>query len=191
MAAAPRRATYEDLVSLPDHVVGEILDGELVVSPRPASPHAFASSVLGSDLIGGFQRPPADSGEAGGWWFLDEPELHLDDDVLVPDIAAWRHTRMPRVPHTAYFVLPPDWICEVVSPSTGGIDRGRKMAIYARAGVEHLWLLDPLARTVEVYRLEKGRWVVLRTVAGDTRARIEPFDALELTLSRWWIASHG
>jgi Uma2 family endonuclease len=189
MPAAPKRATYHDLVNLPDHVVGEILDGELFASPRPASPHAFAASVLGSDLIGGFQRPPGDPGGLGGWWILHEPELHFGDDVLVPDIAGWRHARMPRVPDTAYFTLPPDWVCEVISPSTGRIDRGRKMAIYARAGVAHLWIVDPLAQTVESYRLAGDHWLLLRTASGDGPARIEPFEALEVTLARWWIAS--
>lgn len=187
MSAVPRRAVYEDLVNLPENVVGEILDGELFVSPRPASPHAFAKSVIGSSLIGGFQRPPGDPSGRGGWWFLAEPELHFGDDVLVPDIAGWRRERMPQVPRTQGFTLAPDWVCEVISPSTGRIDRGRKMAIYAREGVEHLWLVDPLLETVECYRLEAGRWFVLRTVAGDAPARIEPFEALELALAQWWL----
>ena len=174
MPAAAKRATYEDLVNLPDHVVGEILDGELFASPRPASPHALAASVIGSDLLGGFHRPPGDPSGLGGWWVLDEPELHLGDDVAVPDIAAWRHARMARVPSTAFFTLPPDWVCEVISPSTGQIDRGRKMRIYARAGIEHLWIVDPLLQTVECYRLDGGRWVVLRTVVGEGPERIEP-----------------
>jgi Uma2 family endonuclease len=176
-------------VNLPDHVVGEIMDGELFSSPRPASPHAFAASVIGSDLLGGFQRPPGNPDGRGGWWFLDEPELHFGADVLVPDIAAWRHERMPRVPNTGFFTLAPDWVCEVISPSTGRIDRGRKMPIYARAGVEHLWIVDPLLQTAECYHLENGRWVLLRTAAGDGAARLEPFDTLELALSRWWITS--
>ena len=189
MPAAPKRATYEDLVNLPEHVVGEILDGELFASPRPAAPHAWAASVIGSDLLGGFHRPPGDPSGLGGWWFLDEPELHLDDDVVVPDIAAWRRERMPRVPNTAFFTLPPDWVCEVISPSTGRIDRVRKMRIYARVGIEHLWIVDPLIQTVECYRLDGRHWVMLRTVAGEGPERIEPFEGLEVTLSRWWIST--
>ena len=174
-------------MNLPENFVGEILDGELFASPRPASPHAFAASVIGSNLLGGFQRPPGDPSGLGGWWFLHEPELHFSDDVLVPEIAGWRHARMPRVPNTAAFTLAPDWVCEVISPSTGRIDRGRKMAIYAREGVESLWIVDPLLQTVESYRLEAKRWVVLQTVSGDEAVRIEPFEALELALSRWWL----
>ena len=186
MSVLKRRATYEDLMQVPDHLVAEIIDGELIASPRPASPHAWASTVLGEDLgplngrVGGAGRP-------GGWWILDEPELHFGDDVLVPDLAAWRHDRMPTVPRVAYFTLAPDWVCEVISPSTGRIDRSRKMRIYAREGVRHLWFVDPLARTLEVYRLEDGRWLVASTHGGDEVIRAEPFDAIEIGLERWWL----
>src|SRR3990172_867600 len=128
MSQPRRRATYDDLMQVPDHLVAEIIDGELVTSPRPASPHAFASSCIGQDL-GPFSRRPGAPGVPGGWWILDEPELHFAEDVLVPDLAAWRHERMPRVPNTAFFTLAPDWVCEVVSPRTGRLDRVRKMPI--------------------------------------------------------------
>lgn len=176
-------------MNLPSNVVGEILDGELFASPRPASPHAFAATVIGSDLVGGFQRPPGDPKGLGGWWLLDEPELHFGDDVVVPDVAGWRHARLPRVPDTAAFTLAPDWVCEVISPSTARIDRGQKMQIYARAGVEWMWIVDPLLQTVEPYRLESGRWVVLPVVSGEEVVRLEPFAALEVSMGRWWAAS--
>jgi hypothetical protein len=126
---AKRRATYDDLLQVPAHRVGEIVDGDLHVSPRPASRHALASSGLGSAL-----GPPFHNGRGGpgGWWILDEPELHLGPDVLVPDLAGWRRERMPEFPDTAAFTLAPDWVCEVVSPSTEGLDRARKMPAYAR-----------------------------------------------------------
>ena len=182
-----RRATYEDLMQVPDTKVAEIIDGELVVSPRPASPHAIASSVIGADLTGPFHRRPGDPSRPGGWWVLDEPEIHFGEDVLVPDLAGWRHTRMPGVPNVAFFTLAPDWVCEVVSPSTGRIDRTRKMRIYAREGVEHLWFVDPLARTLEVYRLEAGHWIVASVHGGNDVVRATPFEAVELALDRWWL----
>src|SRR5262249_34920193 len=148
------------------HLVAEIIDGKLVTSPRPATPHAWTSSVLGQDL-GPLNGRAGGAGRPGGWWILDEPELHLAEDVLVPDLAAWRHDRMPAVPNARFLTLAPDWACEVVSPGTGRIDRSRKMGIYAREGVRHLWIVDPLARTLEVYRLEGGRWVVVGTHGGD------------------------
>ena len=185
MDRAKRRATYDDLMQVPDHLVAEIIDGELVTSPRPASPHAFAASALGQDL-GPFSRRPGAPGGPGGWWILFEPELHFGDDVLVPDLAGWRHERMPRVPNVPFFTLPPDWTCEVVSPGTSRIDRTRKMAIYGREGIGHLWLVDPLARTLEIYRLDGGRWIVATTLGGAACVRAEPFDALEVDLAHWW-----
>jgi len=178
-----RPATYEDLVKLPDHLVAEIIDGELHASPRPAPRHAVAyaraTGLLGSAFDSGRTGP-------GGWWILAEPELHLGRDVLVPDLAGWRRTRMPRVPETAYFPLAPDWICEVLSPSTASLDRTKKLAIYAREGVGHAWLIDPIARTLEILRLEAGRWTIIVTHAGEAAVRAESFDAIEFTLGEFW-----
>src|SRR6185369_3586407 len=122
--------------------------------------HANAASVIAGDLNSAFHRPPGDRGNPGGWWILAEPELHFSDDVLVPDQAGWRREHMPKLPNVAAFTQAPNWICEVVSPGTGKIDRGRKMRIYAREGIGQLWLVDPLLHTIEVYRLKEGAWVV-------------------------------
>ena len=181
-----RNATYDDLCALPDHMVAEIIDGDLFASPRPASPHALASSMLGAVLIAGFGGEPGGAGVPGGWWILDEPELHFGQNVLVPDLAGWRRERMPTVPDVAGFQLAPDWVCEVISPSTGEIDRGRKMRVYARERVGHLWIVDPILRTLEVYRLEDGRWVVASTHAGTEQICAEPFEAVPLDMRRWW-----
>ncbi len=187
MVKPRRRATYEDLIAAPEFLVAEIIEGELITSPRPASPHAYAASVIGMDLGGAFHRPPGSEAGPGGWWILDEPELHLGADVLVPDLAGWRRERMPVMPHVAAFEQPPDWICEVVSPATGAIDRGRKMHVYARERVCHLWLVDALAHTLEVYRLEADHWLVVGSHAAAERARAEPFDSAVVDLSRWWL----
>jgi len=186
MAEPKRRATYEDLMQVPDTKIAEIIDGELIVSRRPASPHAYAATVIGSDIVGPFHRNPGDPAGPGGWWILLEPELHFRDDVLVPDWAGWRRERLPVFPNTAAFTQAPDWICEVISPSTGRIDRSRKMRIYAREAVAHLWLVEPLQETLEIYRLESGRWIVVGTHAGRDTVHAEPFDAVELDLVRWW-----
>jgi len=177
-------ATYEDLVELPENQVGEIIAGELYVSPRPAVRHAKAASVLGMDLGGPFQRG---RGGPGGWWIIDEPELHLGQDVLVPDLAGWRHERLPRLPDVPHFELAPNWICEVLSPSTAKLDLVRKLPRYARAAVEHAWVIDPLHRTLEVFRQENERWVLLVSFAGDDKACAEPFDAVELELGALWL----
>ena len=189
MAVAKRYATYEDLEQVPDTKVAELIDGDLIVSPRPASPHARSATVLGADLLGGFDGPPGSPDRPGGWWLLFEPELHLGRDVLVPEIAGWRRERMPALPNVAAFTQAPDWVCEVVSPATGAVDRGRKMGVYAREGVCHLWIVDPLQRTLEVYRLEGGRWVVVSTHGGTDPVVAEPFEAVTLDPARWWLES--
>lgn len=178
-----RRATYDDLTTLPDHLVAEIVEGELHASPRPAPRHALACAGL-VGLLG----PPFHYGRGGpgGWWILAEPELHLEADVLVPDLAGWRCTRMPALPDTAFFPLAPDWVCEVLSPSTAALDRAKKLEIYARESVGHAWLVDPLARTLEVLRLHDARWLIVGTRIGCDRVRAEPFAEIELALADLW-----
>jgi Uma2 family endonuclease len=178
-----KRATYDDLLKLPENMVGEIIDGELIVSPRPAFPHLLATSELGHDLISPFGRG---RGGPGGWWIVDEPELHFGEDVVVPDLAGWRKERMPRYPRTAAVELPPDWVCEVISPSTARIDRTAKLRVYERVRVPHMWIVDPLARTLEVFRLVGEHYSIVQTHAGDERVRAEPFDAVELEMINWW-----
>jgi Uma2 family endonuclease len=190
-ARTPRRATYEDLIAVPDHMVAEILDGELVVSPRPAPRHANAASVIGMDVGGAFHRRTGSPGGPGGWWILDEPELHLGDDVLVPDLAGWRRSRLPSLPETAWFSLPPDWVCEVLSPKTARIDRVRKMRILAREQVRHVWLVDPIAQVVEVFRFEAGHYVLLANFEGEETFRAEPFEDQSYDLRRWWPEGDG
>lgn len=181
-AKPPKRpATYDDLLKVPDHKVAEILDGELHVSPRPASPHAHAGSRLGLSLAAFNQ----DFGP-GGWWIIDEPELHLGPDIAVPDLAGWRTERMARVPTVAFFTFAPDWVCEVISPSTERMDRRKKLRIYAREGIRHCWLIDPVKRTIEIRRLEGAEWIVIGTHRDDDVINPEPFDALPLPLVRLW-----
>jgi Uma2 family endonuclease len=182
--AAERSATYEDLLSLPQHLVGEILHGALHTHPRPAPKHARAYSALGY-LIGG----PYDGGldGPGGWWIIDEPELHLGGDILVPDLAGWRRERLPSLPETSWFDLAPDWVCEILSPSTAATDRAVKMPIYAREQVPYLWLIDPDARTLEAYeRQGDGHWLLLDTLSGDADVSLPPFDATLFSLDRLW-----
>lgn len=176
-------ASYEDILALPEHVVGEIVDGALHVSPRPASPHAAASSALGEELGPPFKRG---KGGPGGWVILDEPELHLGRDVLVPDLAGWRRERMPERPDVAYFELAPDWVGEVLSPSTAMIDRTKKLVVYAREHVAHVWFIDPIAQTLEVLKLDGATYRIVMTANGDDRVRAEPFDAIELELAILW-----
>jgi len=178
-----KAATYEDLLQVPDHLIAEILDGELYATPRPALPHAHASTALSGEIVGPFQRG---RGGPGGWSILFEPELHLHDDVVVPDLAGWRTTRLPVIPPAAFLAIAPDWVCETISPSTEGIDRGRKLATYAREGVSHAWLVNPASETLEVLALAGQRWTLLATHVGAVIVRAEPFDAIEIDLSALW-----
>jgi len=189
MTALPAKklATYEDLLRLPEHVVGEILDGELIVSPRPAPRHAAASSGSGADVYAAFHRKSGGPLGPGGWWILDEPEIHLHRQILVPDVAGWRRERLPALPARPWFELAPDWVCEVISPHSGRRDRIQKARIYREFGVEWYWLIDPLQQTVEVWHGQGERWLVEGVWGGDDgEARMPPFDATPLDLSRWW-----
>jgi Uma2 family endonuclease len=181
---ARRRATYEDVLSAPPHMVAEIIDGELHLQPRPAKPHAAAASALGEELGPPFKRG---KGGPGGWILLDEPELHLGEDVIVPDLAGWRRERMPvLVDDVPYFTLAPDWACEVLSPNTAKKDRIQKLPIYAREKVGHVWLIDPRLKTLEAMRREGSQWLVVGLWRDDARVRAEPFEAFELDLSVLW-----
>jgi Uma2 family endonuclease len=178
-----KAATYEDLLQVPDHLVAEILEGELYATPRPALRHANATSVLGVEIGGPFH---IGRGGPGGWWILDEPELHLRADIIVPDLAGWRRSRLTAIPDAAFLTIAPDWACEVISPSTEGMDRGKKLAIYAREGVSHLWLVNPAAETLEILALAGERWTILASHVAAVTVRAEPFDATELDLSVLW-----
>ncbi len=180
-----RQALYDAYCAVPRHQHAEIIGGTLYVLPRPAPRHANATSVLGGELNGAFQRG---RGGPGGWWVLFEPELQLVDlEPMVPDLAGWRVERMPSLPDTAYFSIAPDWICEVLSKSTEAIDRNEKLPRYAAHGVSHVWLIDPIARTLEVYTLgDDHRWREVRVFDGDRRIRVEPFAAIELDLGALW-----
>jgi Uma2 family endonuclease len=186
LAAATERHLYSELEALPENLVGEIIGGELHVQPRPAAPHALAGSSLGADLLGAFQRG---RGGPGGWWIIDEPEIHFvrDIEVLVPDIAGWRRERMTRMPPDQRFEVVPDWVCEILSPSTARKDRVIKMPVYARFGVAYLWLVDPLARTLETFALESGRWVVTGQFKDEDIVAVPPFEALSLELVTLWV----
>jgi Uma2 family endonuclease len=181
---ARRPATYEDVLNAPEHLVAEIIDGELTLHPRPAKPHAAATTALGEELGPPFKRG---RGGPGGWILLDEPELHMGSDVLVPDLAGWRRERMPVLTaDEPYFTLSPDWVCEVLSPHTAATDRARKLPVYARETVQHVWLVDPLQRTLEVLRRQGREWLIVNVFEGDAGVRAEPFDAIELELRILW-----
>ena len=178
-----KEATYADLEAVPEHLVAEILGGELFTHPRPAPKHAIASGSLNDELIGPFQKS---RGGPGGWIFAPEPELHLGRDVIVPDHAGWRRERLPKLPRTAWIETVPDWVCEVLSPATERRDRTIKRRIYARAGVSHYWLLDPRVRQLEVFELRDKVWRLIDTFLDDAKVAAPPFDAITFDLAQLW-----
>ncbi len=180
---AKRQAAYEDLFDLPENLVGEIIAGELHTHPRPAPKHARAYSALGGSI-----GIPYDFGNEGpgGWWIIDEPELHPGGYILVPDLAGWRREHMATLPENAWFELPPDWVWGILPP-TARVDRILKMPLYAREEVPHLWPVDPDLRTLEVYRLNSDRhWTLLATLKDDDPISQPPFDATEFSLEVLW-----
>ena len=182
-ALARGRATYQDVLGAPAHQVAEIVDGTLHTHPRPAVPHTRASSVLGRKVGTPYDD---ETDRPGGWWILDEPELHLGDDILVPDLAGWRRERMPELPDGAYVTLAPDWVCEVLSASTRRLDLQGKRPIYAREGVARLWLVDPTDRMLEAFELRDGEWVLIACAKDDEPVSIRPFDAITFSLGDLW-----
>ena len=192
MSAVMKPATlpdlYAQLEALPENLTGEIMNGRLYTQPRPASPHALAGSGLGMDIGGAYHRG---RGGPGGWWILDEPEIHFirDTEVLVPDLAGWRRERMPRLPRDHRFEVVPDWVCDILSPSTAKTDRVTKMPVYARHGVPYLWLVDPLLHTLEAFALRDGRWTVIGLFQEQDLVTVEPFAEIALELGGLWADS--
>lgn len=186
MHQACKQTLYEQLEALPEGLTGEILNGQLHTHPRPAGPHARAETELSIDIGSAYGRG---RGGPGGWWIIVEPEIHfiLDEEVTVPDLAGWRKERMPQIPEGHRFEVVPDWICEVLSPSTASKDREVKMPIYAHYGVAYAWLVDPKCHTLEAYALADGEWQLLAEASGNDTIAVAPFAALQLDLSNLWI----
>ena len=184
-----RAEVVDGYLGAPSTCVAEVIDGELSLMPRPRPRHARAAGKLSATLDG-----PYDRGRdgPGGWVFLPEPELHLGSlpDIVTPDLAGWRRERFPPEAFAddapAAISVAPDWVCEVLSPRTEAYDRGPKMRVYRREGVAHVWLVDPALQTLEVFRLENGRYALVDTWEGDVAVRAEPFDATDLALGPLW-----
>lgn len=180
MEPVKKGASYADLCELPERFIAEIVDGDLYATPRPGLPVVLATSVL-IQMLGSFHRAGP-----GGWILLHRVEVHFGDDVLVPDVAGWRRERLPTLPTTDYMILAPDWVCEVLSPTTEQLDRGKKLQRYLREGVGHVWFVDPARQALEVLALDDGNWVSLGRHDGARLVRAAPFGSCELQLAALW-----
>jgi Uma2 family endonuclease len=180
-----KSATYQDVLAAPVHKVAEVIGGDLYTHPRPRPRHAQAASALEGSLFGPFGRG---AGRPGGWWILIEPEIHLgaEPDIVVPDLAGWRRERLPEIPQEAYFTLRPDWLAEVLSPSTAQMDRTAKLPVYAREQIPYVWLVDPDAETLEVLKLDGSSYGLIAAHRGDAVVQAEPFEAVALELGALW-----
>ncbi|MBF0121592.1 MAG: Uma2 family endonuclease [Desulfobacterales bacterium] len=179
-------ATYQDLYNIPENMIGEIIDGELYAMPRPSPKHSNAASIIEAEIVFPYRLG---RGGPGGWIILVEPEIKFSEaksDTVVPDLAGWKKERMPELPETNWFSVPPDWLCEVLSPTTKRHDRKKKMPNYAKFGVQHVWLIEPIAKTLEVFRLESEKWLLLEFFSDDDKVRAEPFQEIEIDLKNLW-----
>jgi Uma2 family endonuclease len=182
--SAKKKASYEDLCRIPENMTGEIIDGELIVTRQPPRSHVYTVSTLDKEI-----GPPYQLGQGGpgGWIILVRPEIMLQGNIMVPDLAGWRKERFPQHEGQNSISVAPNWVCEVHSPWTVQVDKIRKMPLYARHSVEHVWLIDRIARMMDVFRLEAGRWFLLGSFAGKNNVRVEPFQEIEIALGDLWI----
>lgn len=185
---AKKKATYEDLRRLPENMIGEIVDGQLLATPRPAPTHSRVATVLGNEIGPRYDRS-GEGGGPGGWLFLYEVEIKLGEHILVPDLAGWKRQKFPTDLEHNWVPVAPDWICEILSPGSLCTDRIKKMPLYAQFGVGHAWLIDPRDKTLDVYRLETGRWSLLGSFAEEDKARAEPFQEIAIDLADLWLDS--
>lgn len=178
---------YAQIEALPTNVTGEIINGRLITMPRPAGTHCQAESSLEIEI--GWHYQYGRNGGPGGWWIVVEPEIHFirDIEITVPDIAGWKKARMPRQPRTHRYEVVPDWVCEIASPSTVKKDRIEKMPLYAHYGVQYLWLVDPLLKTLETYELYNERWLNIKNYTDDDKVSAVPFNEIVIQLSDLWI----
>jgi Uma2 family endonuclease len=190
---ARKLATWDDLLALPDDTRAEVIGGAVVLPPSPLPRHARAQRALGS-FVG---RPFDDDdgrGGPGGWWILLEVDVRLaPHDIVRPDLSGWHRERLPNPWDTRPIDIVPNWVCEVVSRSNAAHDRVRKRQLYARSGVPYYWLVDPDSRTLEALRLDSttGAWVEVGAYDDTALARIAPFEAIELEVSRLFPPTGG
>ena len=185
--ALPRSAsmaTWEDLKAYEEGTHVEIIEGEIIVAPRPLPAHNRVQRKL-SALIGGPYDDALEDDDPAGWWILLEVDLQLDaHTVVIPDMVGWRREAVPTFPQRRPITQVPDWVCEVLSPSNTSYDRIVKADLYLKAGVAFLWLVDPSERTLECYQASEKGWLRLGAWGEDDAPRVEPFGEVALPLGR-------
>lgn len=164
---------------------GEIIEGVMYTMTRPRARHQDVGGSIHADVFNPFQRK---RGGPGGWWILPEPGIELPNTPEIsPDVAGWRRDRLPELP-TGPLTVVPDWVCEVLSPTTRRHNLLIKKPYYARVGVPWHWLVDLEARALTVLKLVDHAWTEVGTFGDETEARLPPFDEVPLDISSWWAA---
>lgn len=180
--AAPRLATYQDLLALHEDEAGEVVAGQLRTAPSALPKHSRAMRALGGAIGKPFDDDDGRGGP-GGWWILLEVDVQFTDhDIVRPDLAGWRRERLVAPWDTRPIEVVPDWICEILSPSNAAYDRVTKAKLYAEHGVQHFWLLDPGERILEAFALSAGLWTCIGSYDDSATARVKPFEAIELAV---------
>lgn len=186
-AVAKRMATYADLERMPANERAEILGGEIQSSPAPLPRHSKAQGAL-RRFIGGPYDDDDGHGGPGGWWIFVEVDVAFGaHDVVRPDLSGWRRERLANPGDRRPIDIAPDWVCEVLSPSTTAIDRVHKRDLYATHGVHHYWIVDTDARTVEVFELRDGVWILSGNFDHTSTVALPPFDGLSLDIGRLFL----
>lgn len=175
---------WDGLLDVDDGFTGEIVNGEIRTHPRPGPPHLEASAAMSAILGGAFQF--GFGGGPGGWVILAEPRIRFGEECRVPDFAGWRKERYVRPHGSRPYEVSPDWVCELLSKATAVEDRTEKLPLYAKHGVRHAWILDAIAQTLEVLRLDGDQWLLAKTFGADAKIRAEPFEAIEIDLTLLW-----
>ncbi|MBI5536632.1 MAG: Uma2 family endonuclease [Deltaproteobacteria bacterium] len=172
------------LFSIPEHKRNhEVLDGVLVERASPGSDHGFAQAKTVEACVPFNRRSGGDPPNPGGWWIMTEVEILLGaSSIARPDLSGWRRERAPTRPQDNPIELRPDWVCEIISPSTAARDRVAKLRLYQEQGIPHYWIVDPSDRTLTVFRNTDQGYLVVLAAESEDKVRAEPFDAVELAV---------
>ncbi len=184
---APKLAVYADLLALADDVRAEILAGHIITTPAPLPKHSKAQRALGRFVGGPFDDDDGHGGP-GGWWIFVEVDVEFGThDIVRPDLSGWRRERLVDPGDKRPIQVAPDWVCEILSPSTATRDKVAKRKLYAQHGVRHYWIVDVDARTLEAFELRDGHWTLLDSYDDTATARIPPFGRVQLTVDRLFL----
>lgn len=175
---------WEQFEGWPEEPSTEAAAPPSVPEPQMSLSRVLATSILGGLLVGPFQLG---LGGPGGWLILDKPEIHFDEDVLIPDLAAWSAGRAPRPTEELYTTIIPDWVCEIDTACTEGRSFSQRMNAYARAGVRFMWLLDSDLKNIDLLTLNsQSQWALNGAYSismGHRRIRGAPFDSIEIDIA--------